>query len=127
MKYLLDTHALIWFLNGDEKLSIKSKETIENQKNSKFISIATIWEIAIKISLNKFKYEKGFKKFLDLIDKNGFEIIPMSFNHALTVATLKFIHRDPFDRLIVAQAMTDNLAIITKDEHIQKYDIHTIW
>ena len=65
MNYLLDTHTIIWFLNGDDKLSIKSKEIIENQENSKFVSIATIWEIAIKISLDKFKFEKGFKRFLN--------------------------------------------------------------
>ena len=127
MNYLLDTHTIIWFLNGDNKLSIKSKEIIENQDNFKFVSIASIWEIAIKISLDKIKFDKGFKKFLDLLEDNGFEIIPISFDHALTVSTLKFIHRDPFDRLIISQAMTDNLTIITKDEYIEKYDIKTIW
>jgi len=127
MNYLLDTHAVIWFLNGDEKLSDKSREIIENQNNLKFISIASIWEIAIKISLDKFKFNKGFKKFLDLIEDNGFEIIPISFDHAITVSTLKFIHRDPFDRLIVSQALSDNLIIITRDEYIEKYDVRTIW
>jgi PIN domain nuclease of toxin-antitoxin system len=127
MNYLLDTHAIIWFLNGDEKLSVKSKEIIENQDNLKFVSIASIWEIAIKISLNKFKFNKGFKKFLELIDANGFEILPISFDHALTVSTLNFIHRDPFDRLIVSQALSDNLTIITTDGFIVKYDVRTIW
>ena len=124
---MLNTHTIIWFLNGDDKLSIKSKELIENQNNFKFVSIASIWEIAIKISLKKFKFDKGFKKFLDLIEDNGFDVIPISFDHALTVSTLKFIHRDPFDRLIISQALTDNLTIITKDGHIEKYDIKTIW
>ena len=107
MNYLLDTHAVIWFLNGDDKLSVKSKELIENQDN--------------------FKFDKGFKKFLDLIEDNGFEIIPISFDHALTVSTLDFIHRDPFDRLIISQALSDNLTIITKDKYIEKYDVKTIW
>lgn len=127
MNYLLDTHALIWFLIGDKNLSEKSKEIIENQDNSIFISVSTIWEIAIKISLNKFKFQKGFKNFLDLIDNNGFEIIPISFEHALAVSSLEFIHRDPFDRLIVAQALTENMDIITKDEYITQYHIKTIW
>jgi PIN domain nuclease of toxin-antitoxin system len=61
------------------------------------------------------------------MEDNGFEIIPISFDHALTVSTLKFIHRDPFDRLIISQVLTDNLTIITKDEYIDKYDIKTIW
>ena len=127
MNYLLDTHTIIWFLNGDEILSEKAKKTIENQDNSKFISIATIWEIAIKISLDKIRFEKGFKNFLDLIKDNGSEIIPISFDHAITISTMKFIHRDPFDRLIVAQAMSDKLTIITKDENIGRYDIKTLW
>ncbi len=89
----------------------------------KFVSIATIWEIAIKISLDRFKFDNGFNKFLDLIEDNGFEIIPISFDHALTVSTLGFIHRDPFDRMIISQALTENLTIITKDEHIEKYNV----
>lgn len=127
MDYILDTHTLIWFLNGDDKLSKRAKETVEDQNNAKSVSIASIWEIAIKISLDKFKFEQGFKKFLNLIDENGFEIIPISFDHALTVSTLKFNHRDPFDRLIIAQAMTDNATIITKDNQIEKYDVKTMW
>ena len=127
MNYFLDTHALIWFLNGDDKLSKKSKQLIESQTNLKFISIATIWEIAIKISLGKFKFEKGFGDFINLINENGFEIIPISIEHALKVSTLEFIHRDPFDRLIIAQSITENLTIITKDEYIKKYNVKTIW
>jgi len=127
MNYILDTHTVIWFLNGDDKLSKKSKEIIENLENLKLVSIATIWEIAIKKSLGKFKFDKGFKQFLDLIEDNGFEIVPLTFDHALTVSTLDFIHRDPFDRLIISQALTDNLIIITKDEYIEKYDVKTTW
>lgn len=127
MNYLLDTHALIWFLNGEEHLSEKSKKVIENPENSLFISIATIWELAIKISLGKFKFEQGFKKFLELIEENGFEVIPISLEHALRLSTLEFLHRDPFDRLIVVQAMTDNLTVITKDEYMEKYSISTLW
>ena len=127
MNYLLDTHTLIWFLNGEDNLSDKSKEVIENPENSNFISIASIWELAIKISLGKFKFKKGFKKFLELIDENGFEVIPISFEHALRLSTLEFIHRDPFDRLIVVQAMTDNLTVITRDENMAKYEIKTLW
>jgi PIN domain nuclease of toxin-antitoxin system len=127
MNYILDTHTLIWFLNGDNRISEKSREIIENQDNIKFVSIATVWEIAIKTSLDKFRFDKGFKKFLDLIEDNGFEIIPISFDHVLTVSTLQFIHRDPFDRLIVSQALTDKLTILTKDEYIEKYEVNTIW
>jgi PIN domain nuclease of toxin-antitoxin system len=127
MNYLLDTHTLIWFLNGDERLSGKAKEAIENPDNEKFVSIASVWELAIKTSLGKFKFEKGFRKFLELIENNGFAILHISFDHALTLSSLEFIHRDPFDRLIISQAITNMLTILTRDEYIAKYKIVTLW
>ncbi len=124
---LLDTHSLIWFLNGDENLSEKAKSVIEDPSNSKIVSIASIWEIAIKISLDKFRFPKGFKYFLEMIEDNGFEILPITFEHALELSALEFIHRDPFDRLLVAQCKCDNLVIVTKDDNIKHYKIKTIW
>jgi PIN domain nuclease of toxin-antitoxin system len=127
MKLLLDTHSLIWFLNGDEKLSHKVKIAIENPDNEKFVSVASIWEIAIKISLDKFRFPKGFKHFLSMIEENGFAMLPITMEHALVLSTLEFIHRDPFDRLLISQCKSDNLVLATKDENIKKYQIHTIW
>ncbi|MBU1718203.1 MAG: type II toxin-antitoxin system VapC family toxin [Bacteroidetes bacterium] len=127
MDLLLDTHALIWFLNGDENLSKKVREEIENPKNNKFVSVASIWELAIKISLNKFQYPKGLPYFLQLIEDNGFDILPLTFEHAIVVSGLEFIHRDPFDRLLVAQTISDKLVLATKDEAIKKYKVTTIW
>ncbi len=127
MNLLLDTHALVWFLNGDKKLSDKVKTAINDPNNTKFVSIASIWEIAIKISLDKFRFPKGFKNFLEMIEENGFEIRPISFEHTLIVSSLEFIHRDPFDRLLIAQSKSDNLTIATKDDYIKQYNIQTIW
>jgi PIN domain nuclease of toxin-antitoxin system len=127
MDLLLDTHSLIWFLNGDEKLSDKAKSMIEDPTNSKIVSIASIWEIAIKISLDKFRFPKGFKHFLDMVEDNGFEILPITFEHAIELSTLEFIHRDPFDRLLIAQCMADKLIIVTKDDNIKRYNIKIIW
>jgi PIN domain nuclease of toxin-antitoxin system len=127
MDLLLDTHSLIWFLNGDEKLSDKVKIAIEDTNNSKIVSIASIWEIAIKISLDKFKISKGFKHFLDMVEENGFEILPIAFEHAIVLSTLEFIHRDLFDRLMIAQCIADKLILATKDDNIKRYDIQTIW
>jgi PIN domain nuclease of toxin-antitoxin system len=127
MDLLLDTHSLIWFLNGDEKLSEKVKLAIVDPANSKYVSIASIWEIAIKISLDKFRFPKGFKHFLDMIESNGFEILPITFEHALVLSTLEFFHRDPFDRLLIAQCKSDNLVILTRDENIKRYNINSIW
>lgn len=127
MNLLLDTHTLIWFLNGDDKLSEKAKFSIENLKNIKLVSIASIWKIAIKLSLGKFRFPKGFKQFLKLIEENGFEVLPITFEHAIELSTLDFIHRDPFDRLLIAQCKADNFTLISKDDIIKKYDIKLIW
>ncbi|MBK6978992.1 MAG: type II toxin-antitoxin system VapC family toxin [Cytophagaceae bacterium] len=127
MDILLDTHALIWFLNGDKFLSNEAKKAIEDSSNIKIVSIASIWEIAIKISLGKFQFKEGLKSFMKLIDENGFEILPITFKHALEVSKLEFIHRDPFDRLLIAQAKSDDLILITKDETIRKYQVKSIW
>ncbi len=127
MDLLLDTHSLIWFLNGDEKLSDKAKSAIEDPCNTKIVSIASIWEIAIKISLDKFRFPNGFKHFLDMVEDNGFEILPITFEHAIELSTLEFIHRDPFDRLLIAQCTIDKLIIVTKDDNIKRHNVKTIW
>ena len=127
MDLLLDTHSLIWFLNGDEKLSDKAKSAIEDPCNTKIVSIASIWEIAINISLDKFRFPNGFKHFLDMVEDNGFEILPITFEHAIELSTLEFIHRDPFDRLLIAQCTIDKLIIVTKDDNIKRHNVKTIW
>lgn len=127
MKLLLDTHTLICFLNGDSKLSQNARTAIENPNNLKIVSIASIWEIAIKLSLNKFKFDKGFKSFLELVENNGFVVLPITFDHALVLSNLEFLHRDPFDRLLIAQCKADNLTLISKDENIRRYNIEVLW
>ena len=84
-------------------------------------------EIAIKISLGKLEFKKGFKKLLGLIEENGFDILPISFDHTLIVSNLEFIHRDPFDRIIIAQCKSENLVLITRDSNIKQYNIDTLW
>ena len=103
------------------------KNLIEDTDNVKLVSIASVWEIAIKISLNKFRFEKGLKHFLSLIEDNGFVTLPITFEHAMIVSTLEFIHRDPFDRLLIAQCKVDNLTLLTKDDAVKQYNIKTIW
>lgn len=127
MDLLLDTHAIIWFLNGDSSLSPKARLAIEDIDNTKTVSIASIWEIGIKISLGKFRFPQGFMQFVEMIDANGFEILPISVEHALIVSNLEFIHMDPFDRLLIAQSQKENLTIVTRDENIRKYSVQTIW
>jgi PIN domain nuclease of toxin-antitoxin system len=127
MNLLLDTHILLWYFEANEKLSEKAKIAIEDSKNKKFISIATIWELAIKQSLNKINFENGFENFLKLIEESDFEILPLKIETMLVLSTLELIHRDPFDRILVAQCISENMVIISKHEHILKYPIKAVW
>lgn len=127
MNCLLDTHTLIWFLNGDETLSNKALRTIEDPKNKKYVSIASLWEISIKIGLKKLEFDGATKEVAELIEANGFEVLPISIAHTIQYEALPFIHRDPFDRIIVTQAMTDNMTVLSKDKNIYKYKVKSRW
>lgn len=125
MANLLDTHTVIWFLTGDSSLSSKAKNQIETEIN--YISIASIWEIAVKISLGKLVLNTPFQELASQLQQNHFSILPITFEDTLIVSTLPFHHRDPFDRIIIAQAITNKLQLITKDEHFNKYEIEIVW
>jgi PIN domain nuclease of toxin-antitoxin system len=127
MNLLLDTHTLIWFFNGDLLLSEKAKQSILEIQNRKFVSIVSVWEIAIKISLNKLAFGGKTKGFLDLINSNGFELLSVDKNYILELEKLPFIHRDPFDRLLIATAVAEKMHIVTTDTNIQKYSVNYIW
>ena len=127
MDILLDTHTFIWFFNGDEQLSLKAKKLIEDSKNKKFVSIASIWEVAIKIGLKKLVFDGNTSEVAELIEKNGFQILQISVDHIVAYEKLELVHRDPFDRILLAQAMVEKMTIITKDENIQKYRAKTNW
>ena len=127
MDILLDTHTFIWFFNGDEQLSFKAKKLIEDSKTRKFVSIASIWEVAIKIGLKKLFFDGNVSEVAELIEKNGFQILQISVGHTVAYEAMELVHRDPFDRILVAQAMVEKMTIITKDDNIQKYIVKTDW
>lgn len=120
-KNLIDTHAFLQFINGNKELSKNAGQAIEAEGAINFISIASLWEIAIKVSLGKLILNTDFNKISDEIIQNGFEILPLTFEDTLEVSILPFHHRDPFDRIIIAQAITNKLTLISKDEHFSKY------
>lgn len=107
MSVLLDTHAFIWFINSDTQLPEKVKNTIENSENECFLSIASIWEIAIKTSLGKLKLASNFDKIKEFLSINAITILPLKFEHAQTLLTLEYCHRDPFDRIIISQGISE--------------------
>ena len=127
MEYLVDTHALIWFMNGDTSLSPETIARIKNEENYCYVSIASIWEIAIKINLGKLEIKIGFEKIADFLIKNELKILPVEFDHLQVLLKLKLIHRDPFDRVIIAQGISQDFTIITRDANFAHYPVKCIW
>ncbi|OAV75941.1 PIN domain protein [Bacteroidales bacterium Barb7] len=127
MNILLDTHAAIWFFNGDRNLSEAAKRAILSDENTKHISIASVWEVAIKTGLGKLLFKGDVKGFVRLIENNGINILPVSVNHLYELEKLPYIHRDPFDRMIIATAVAGKMKILTTDKNIRLYTSDCIW
>jgi PIN domain nuclease of toxin-antitoxin system len=127
MKNLLDTHTFIWFLNGDKNLSTTAKKYIEDVDAENYLSIVSLWEIAIKISLGKLEINIPFEKLEAYILENNFQILPISFNDLIKLSNLPFHHRDPFDRLLIAQSMSNEINLISKDNFFAEYGVEQIW
>jgi PIN domain nuclease of toxin-antitoxin system len=128
MRYLLDTHSLIWFIGGDAQLSAHAQQLMDDEGNELFISIASLWEMAIKLSIGKLNLEQPFEEmFPEQLENNSIEILTITIDHLKAVCTLPFHHRDPFDRLIIAQAQVEGLPIISVDTVFDGYGIKREW
>jgi PIN domain nuclease of toxin-antitoxin system len=128
MRLLIDTHALIWFCEGNAALSAPARAAMEDSANERFISQVTPWEMAIKLSLGKLRLQTDFAEiFPGVVDANGFAMLPPSFEHYRALLSLPRHHSDPFDRLIIAQAKVEGLAIITSDPHFAAYGAPLLW
>ena len=127
MNYLLDTHTLIWFLNGDKSLSIKARKAIESFDANNFVSIASLWEIAIKLSLDRLSIKVPFSKLSNELDKNNFQLLPITFNDTVILTSLPFNHRDPFDRILISQSIANDFTLISKDKEFSSYKIKLLW
>ena len=124
---LLDTHTLLWYIDGNENISAAARTLIEEKGIVNFVSIISLWEISIKISLGKLEILTPFSNFSQLINENGFEILPISFEDILLLTNLPFHHRDPFDRMLVVQSINNNLKILSRDEILDNYQVNRIW
>ncbi|MBQ8211133.1 MAG: type II toxin-antitoxin system VapC family toxin [Treponema sp.] len=124
-KYLLDTHTLLWYLLDDENLSKKAKEIID--KSECYFSKVSLWEIAIKQSLGKLRYKESIISITNYCKQESFFEIPITEKDFENIKSLPFIHNDPFDRLLIAQAQNSNLTLITKDMYISQYEVKTLW
>ncbi len=128
MKLLLDTHTLLWFIAGSSELSLSARRFIEEPSNEKFVSIVSIWEISIKVSIKKMELLAPFDGlFPNQLQINGFELVPVKIQHTSFVSKLPFHHRDPFDRLLIAQAAEETMTLVSIDEIFDKYQVSRVW
>jgi PIN domain nuclease of toxin-antitoxin system len=125
--YLLDTHTAIWFFNGNDTLSKTANRIICDFSNPIFLSIVSAWEIAIKASMGKLNFDGKAAGFINIAENTGITILPIKTTHLTTLESLPWIHRDPFDRLLVASAISEQMTIISADRNIAKYDVPIIW
>ena len=128
MKLLLDTHMLLWFIAGSANLSADARSLIEDVSNEKFVSIVSIWETAIKVSIGKMFLSASFDVlFPHQLEVNGFELLPVKVAHTSFVTTLPFHHRDPFDRLLIAQSIEEKMTLVSVDKVFDDYRITRLW
>ena len=128
MKLLLDTHAFLWFIAGSEKLSATARELIEDSANQPFLSAASLWEMAIKLSLGRLHLGRPFEDLIpEQMRANGIQLLGIEVEYVTPVTTLPFHHRDPFDRLLVAQAMVVQMPIVSADPAFDAYPIGRLW
>ena len=126
MRQLLDTHIFIWFISGSDRLNGKVREQIENNDN--LLSIASLWEIAIKFSIGKLDLKLSIEQLVEeQIIANGIEILDITTEHIAVVADLPLHHRDPFDRLIIAQAKVEKIPVVGVDNVFDSYSIQRLW
>jgi PIN domain nuclease of toxin-antitoxin system len=127
MRQLIDTHVFIWYVRGDERLSQSAKDAIEHPDADNLVSIASLWEMAVKTSLGKLDLGKPFDQVYIDLDNNGFQVLPIEFAHLKQVSALPFLHRDPFDRLLIAQALVEKISLISADDSMGQYSLDLIW
>ncbi len=127
MKVLLDTHVLLWWLDGGTKLSRRARLVIQNQETTVLVSAVSAWEIAIKSEAGKLEAGPLVTDFHKELEREGFAELPISAHHAIRAGILEGPHRDPFDRTLIAQAQAESVPLISKDKAFDDYGIRRIW
>ena len=128
MRLLLDTHTFLWWINNDPSLSEPARIAISSKVNECYLSLASCWELAIKTSIGKLQLTKSVDRFIpEELAANDFQLLSIDFRHVAKVETLPFHHRDPFDRLLVAQALIEKMTIISADAVLSEYGIKRLW
>ena len=128
MNLLLDTHVLIWLVEGSENLSQSAKQAIENEQNSLYLSIASLWEMSIKMSLGKLQLGISLDRIVEsYLLPTSIEILPININHLLVLLDLPSHHRDPFDRMLISQAQAEELTLVSGDRLFGDYLVQLLW
>jgi PIN domain nuclease of toxin-antitoxin system len=128
MKLLLDTHTFLWFIDGNPKMPASTRSLIEEPGNQSLLSIASLWEMAIKLSLHKLKLEQPFECLIpQQIAQNGFALLQIDITHITKLISIPLHHRDPFDRLLIAQAQSEHLPVVSRDTVFDAYGITRLW
>ena len=127
MAFLLDTHTFLWFASGDNKLPVSVIDKIKNIHQPCFLSAASLWEITIKNQIGKLTLEISLEELFNFADRNQIEIFPINYQHLIVLSKLPNLHSDPFDRLIISQAIAENLVLITRDKELKKYNVEQQW
>lgn len=127
MNLLLDTQAMLWFVSGDAKLSEKARQLIQEDDTVNYISIASWWETAIKCSLGKLRLDIPLAEFIEQRIAEGFRVLSIEPQHLPRLVSLPFHHRDPFDRLIISQAISEDMPLCTSDSRFASYGVPVIW
>ena len=126
MEVLIDTQSFIWFFENNPRLPVSVRLFME-RSDSLVVSIASFWEITIKASLGKLVIPENIAGMIDKALVNGFKILPIEREHLIALSTLDLIHRDPFDRIIIAQAIAENMPIVSSDDVFQQYPVNCVW
>jgi len=124
---LLDTHVILWLAQGGGKLSPPATQALCDENNVRHVSIASAWEVAIKLNAKKLRFDGGLSEFYRVVDRNDFFETGVRRKYLSLLSGLDDIHNDPFDRLLIATALSENFTIVTADENIHKYKVSWLW
>jgi PIN domain nuclease of toxin-antitoxin system len=128
VRLLVDTHAFLWWIAEDARLSMTAGERLKDRANEVFVSMVSVWEIAIKVGIGRLRLPGELGGFLaDQLAISGFAVLPITFDHAVSVHALPMHHRDPFDRLLIAQSRFESLPLVSLDTRFSRYDVELVW
>ena len=128
MRYLLDTHTFLWFISDDKRLSKTANALMKDRNNALYFSSASAWEISIKIGIKRLSIKDEMESFLlDQLSENGILPLPITIPHAAYICKLPRIHKDPFDRILIAQSVVEDMPLLSRDRTVRKYDANIIW